>query len=95
MKFQYETVVADSGYESERNYTYLEDHGIRAMIKPSNYEISKAGNSRRTISRRENMDYNYDGDFIHMPGGYRLYPFDMYRRKKKDGYVQMVTISVP
>lgn len=91
LKFQYETVVADSGYESERNYTYLEDHGIRAMIKPSNYEISKSRKFQKDISRRENMDYNYDGDFYTCRGGYRLYPFGMYRRKKKDGYVQMVT----
>ena len=37
----YRNVIADSGYESEENYVYLEDNKQLAFIKPSNYEISK------------------------------------------------------
>jgi len=62
LKFKYGTVVADSGYESEENYTYLEEHDIRAMIKPSNYEISKTRKFKHDISRRENMDYDLEHD---------------------------------
>ena len=53
--FRYDTVVADAGYESEENYTYLEKHGIRSMIKPADYEISKTKTFKQDISRKENM----------------------------------------
>ena len=48
-------VVADAGYESEENYSFLENHGIVAMIKPANYEISKRKKYQTDISRKENM----------------------------------------
>lgn len=50
LTFRYETIVADAGYESEENYSYLEEHNHRAMIKPSNYEISKTRKFRNDIS---------------------------------------------
>lgn len=62
LEFKYGTVVADSGYESEENYTYLEEHAVRAMIKPANYEISKTRKFKHDISRKENMDYDSEHD---------------------------------
>jgi hypothetical protein len=50
---KYQDVTADAGYESEENYSYLEEHGQRAMIKPNNYEISRTRKYKRDISRRE------------------------------------------
>lgn len=47
LKFKYEKIVADAGYESEENYVYLEGNGQLAFIKPSNYEISKLFNRQR------------------------------------------------
>ena len=79
LTFRYETVVADAGYESEENYSYLEDHGQRTMIKPNNYEISKKRNYKKDISRRENMPYNYDGDFYTCRAGKPLYATGYYR----------------
>jgi hypothetical protein len=52
---RYPVVVADAGYESEGNYSFLEDRGILAMIKPANYEITKTRKYKTDISRRENM----------------------------------------
>lgn len=92
LKFHFDTVVADAGYESEQNYSYLKEHGIRSMIKPSNYEISKTRKYREDISRRENMDYNYDGDYYTCRKGCRLYPVTVWRRKHADGYVQKTTV---
>ena len=42
-------IVADAGYESEENYSYIEDHGQFAYIKPSNYEISKTSIRDRIV----------------------------------------------
>ena len=81
LRFRYGTVVADSGYESEENYTYLESHDIRAMIKPSNYEISKTRKFKHDISRKENMDYDSEHDQYTCKAGKVLKK--MYERTKK------------
>ncbi|WP_207739952.1 hypothetical protein [Clostridium sp. 1001271B_150615_H5] len=41
LNFQYEKVVTDAGYESDKNYSYLEENVQIAFIKTANYEISK------------------------------------------------------
>lgn len=90
--FRYGTVVADAGYESEENYSYLEQENIRAMIKPSNYEISKTRKFRKDISRRENMPYNADGDFYTCMAGNRLYANRIRYQKTASGYRRQITI---
>ena len=81
LKFKYGTVVADSGYESEENYTYLEKQGIRAMIKPMNYEISKTRKYKHDISRKENMEYDSENDQYTCKAGKKLKK--LYDRKMK------------
>ena len=41
LNFKYLKIVADAGYESEENYSFIEDNNQIAFIKPANYEISK------------------------------------------------------
>ena len=55
LKFKYEKITADAGYESEENYAYIEDNNQLAFIKPANYEISKTRKYKNDISRIENM----------------------------------------
>ncbi len=62
LSFKYMNIVADAGYESEENYSYIEDHGQFAYIKPSNYEISKTRKYQADISNRENMVYDEEQD---------------------------------
>ena len=50
-------IVADAGYESVENYTYLESKGLKAYIKPSNHETKDTKKVREDIGRRENMQY--------------------------------------
>ena len=93
LSFRYDTIVADAGYESEENYSYLEDHGQRAMIKPADYEISKKRKYKKDISRKENMPYNYDGDFYTCKAGKRLYARNCYRTHERGGdYKRKVTV---
>ena len=93
LSFRYDTIVADAGYESEENYSYLEDHGQRAMIKPVNYEISKKRKFQKDISRRENMPYNYDGDYYTCRAGKRLYAVRTRSRQERgSGYRRKSTI---
>ena len=89
---RYPVVVADAGYESEENYTFLEDHKITAMIKPANYEISKTRKYRKDISRKENMPYDPEGDFYTCMNGCRLEKCGTKKRKTASGYVREETV---
>lgn len=41
LNFKYLKIVADAGYGSEENYSFIEDNYKIAFIKQANYEISK------------------------------------------------------
>ncbi len=60
--FKYRDITADSGYESEENYHFIEENGQIPYIKPTNYEISKTRKYRTDISRKENMRYISEDD---------------------------------
>ena len=90
--FRYDTVVADAGYESEENYTYLEKHGIRSMIKPADYEISKTKTFKQDISRKENMSYDKDHDQYICDAGNRLKKVSERSRKSKAGYLTRLSV---
>lgn len=38
LKRKYKNIIADSGFESEKNYLYLEENEQKAFIKPQSYE---------------------------------------------------------
>lgn len=58
----YRNVIADAGYESEENYTYLNDNNQISYIKPTNYELSKTRKYKTDIFRAEHMKYDKDED---------------------------------
>ena len=56
-------VVVDSGYESEENYCWFEEHcETELYVKPSNHEARKHKKYRTDISRRENMKYDQEAN---------------------------------
>ena len=63
LRFKFDRIVADAGYESEENLVYLRDKEIEAYIKPSNYEQLGTKKFAREIGRKENMQYDKDGDY--------------------------------
>ena len=89
---RYPVVVADAGYESEENYSFLEDRKMTAVIKPANYEISKTRKYRKDISRKENMPYDPEGDFYTCMNGCRLKACYTKKRKTASGYVRQETV---
>lgn len=83
----YHNVVADAGYESEENYTYLEQNQQSAYIKPNNYEASKTRKLRKDIGRFENMTYLPEQDAYECANHKRLKLVKTYNSKTKTGYV--------
>ena len=92
LNFKYLKIVADSGYESEENYSFIESNNQISFIKPSNYEISKTRKYQNDISRIENMKYNYDGDYYICKNKKKLYSVNLLTRKSKTGFKSRKTI---
>lgn len=58
-----DSVVVDSGYESEENYCWFEAHPKTELyVKPGNHEVARHKKYRTDISRRENMTYDAQTD---------------------------------
>ena len=59
---RFERIVADAGYESEENLSYLKEKSIEAYIKPANYEQIGTKKFEKEIGRKENMHYDKEED---------------------------------
>jgi transposase len=91
-RFPYKNIVGDAGFESEENYTYLEENEQLAFIKPSNYEQSKTRKYKSDIGRRENMGYDEQSDSYLCSMGYRLENVGVKKTKSSRGYPIETTI---
>ncbi|HWR44576.1 IS1182 family transposase [Sporomusa sp.] len=89
---KYKNIIADAGYESEENYSYLEETKQTGYIKPSNYEKSKTSKYRKDFRLLENMDYDAEKDEYTCHNGKKLRSVGMTKRKSKSGYCSDITI---
>ena len=92
LPFTYQNIVADAGYESEENYSYLKTHGQLAYIKPANYEISKTRKYQNDIANRENMVYEKEKDCYYCSQGKVLKVIGTKARTTATGYVSEKTL---
>lgn len=88
----HKTIVADAGYESEENYSYLEDTGRNCYIKPINYEKAKTRKYRNNIRLLENMDYDSEKDEYTCRNRKKVRPAYITRRKSQSGYSSTITV---
>ncbi len=82
-----ENIITDAGYAGEENYTYLEQNGQNAYIKPADYEVRKTRKFKRDIYRVENMPYDQKTDSFTCPNGKKLTHVYDSHRKSENGYV--------
>jgi len=92
LKTSYQNIIADSGYESEENYLYLEEKGQQYYIKPQTYEKWKKRSFKKDISKRENMFYNPEIDEYTCHNKKQLRPIGITHRTSATGYCAEVTI---
>lgn len=88
---RYKRVVADSGYESLRNYRYLHEHGQLAFIKPNDYESRKTRKYKQQIGRAENMAYDEQGDYFLCHEGRMLVRIGDTSETAKDGSTRTIS----
>ena len=89
---RYENVIADSGYESEENYLYLEGNGQKYYIKPQSYEQWKKKRFKNDISKRENMFYDAEKDEYTCHNGKQLKLAGTGHRTSSTGYRSEISI---
>jgi transposase len=92
LKYRYKNIIADSGYESEENYLYLEKQRQACYIKPQTYEQWKKRSFKNDISKRENMDYNAEKDEYTCSNGKQLKPAGITNRMSATGYRSEITV---
>jgi len=83
---KYTSVIADSGYESEENYLYLEKNNQTPYIKPQTYEIWKKKSFKNDISKRENMIYDEEADEYTCHNQKKLKPAGVTHKTSATGY---------
>ena len=91
LRFKFDRIVADAGYESEENLVYLRDKEIEAYIKPSNYEQLGTKKFAREIGRKESMQYDKDGDYYICHNGKKIVKTGVKTRKTSSGYLREET----
>lgn len=92
LKAKYKSIIADSGYESEENYLYLEENEQKPFIKPQTYETWKKSSFRKDISKRENMVYDEENDEYTCHNGKKLKAVGITHRKSASGYRSETTV---
>ena len=69
---RYGNIVADAGYASEENYTYLESTEQNTYIKPADHELKKTRKFKKNIYHKDDMPYNAESDSFTCPNDKRL-----------------------
>lgn len=87
----FQNVIADSGYESEENYSYLTCEAKNIFIKPLTYEQWKKRSFKKLISKRENMTYEAEADTYICNQGRKLSAVKVYKSKTDSGYETELT----
>ncbi len=82
--------TADAGYESEENYKGLEELGVEAYIKPTNYETNKS--RKKDPFKAEHMPYDENTDSFTCPAGNQLTLDSVKHVKSRSGYVSEVSV---
>lgn len=94
LNFKYLNIVADAGYESEENYSFIEENKQVAFIKPANYEISKTRKFKNDIGKIDNMTYDAENDCYICQNGKHLKVAGTKIKKTKTGYQSEKTIYI-
>lgn len=92
LNHKYTNIIADSGYESEENYVFIENNKQEAYIKPQTYEKWKKRSFKNDISKRENMKYDDKNDIYVCHNNKILKPTGTVSRTSSSGYKANVTV---
>lgn len=87
---QSKTIVADAGYGSEENYTYLEGEKIESYVKYNQFYQEQKHNKKNPFESL-NLYYNQEGDFYVCPMGQHMNRIGTITTKSERGFVSQIT----
>ena len=88
---QSKTAVADSGYGSEMNYEWMENHDIEAYVKYNMFHAEDKRKMRNNPFLVRNMYYNAEDDYYVCPRGQHLDHIGDELSKSDLGYVSTIS----
>ena len=88
---QSSTVVADSGYGSEMNYEWMENHDIEAYVKYNMFHAEDKRMMRNNPFLVRNMYYNAEDDYYVCPRGQHLEHIGDELSTSELGYVSTIS----
>ena len=88
---QCQTIVADAGYGSEENYTYLEGENVDAYVKYNMFYQEQKQNQKSPFEAA-NLYYNPEGDFYVCPMGQRMEKIGTTKTKSERGFESYLSI---
>ena len=81
------TIIADSGYGSEENYRYMEEHDMEAYVKYNRFHIEHRMHYTPNPFSAEGMFYNKEKDFYVCPMGQHMERIGTRHGKTDSGYI--------
>jgi Transposase and inactivated derivatives len=85
-------VVADAGFGTEENYSYLDGEGTGALLKYPSYDRERERKFKENPYHRENMPYDSQSDSFLCPDGKRLLFREEKETENKNKYKSLVRI---
>lgn len=86
--FRPKRVIADAGYGSQENFSYLEDEAIEAYVKYNSfYTEQKEGGFASDAYKAENMEYDQETDIYRCADGRELMYDHTEKDKTENGYL--------
>ena len=82
-----ENVIADGGYGSEENYTYLEKAEVGTYVKYNTFHLEQKEKYKQNPFRVENLMYNQERDEFICPANKRLVYRETSLRITENGYL--------
>ena len=80
-------VVADAGYGSEENYTYLAEAGVDSFIKYATFDREQKRSWQKQVYRADKWPYDAELDQYICPQGKRLTYRGTYHQRTANGYL--------
>jgi hypothetical protein len=86
-----EVVVADAGYGSEENYTYLENNGVEAYIKYNNFDKEQKKTKKEVAPfATKKPYYNESKDCFYWPMGQKMQSIREKRKRSENNYERLL-----
>ncbi|WWC49478.1 IS1182 family transposase [Aerococcus tenax] len=89
-------IIADAGYGSEENLTYLDNHKINHLIKYNRFDKEQKKKHKKSAKNMDNWSYDKQSNtFTHPDGTVYFFSHLQKRKNKMSGYISEIQVYKP